>query len=244
MGARKLLAAILALDALFFGGRDGGGGRVPAEPEKTPSICISMDEVRLNELGPSADAARLWRDPALYDEITWGPEEIRAYLGGNPAPPYVPEGLKAAPGNGTARVIAGKADGKLVEDTVYLRYWHDYDEDGSPKLTGGVAARKGFSLTASRLGILNCGLLYIRPEDEQWASTINGVAVTFGSREMPYGPYDPETHEPGGYYQLYTAEFTLRGAEYQLVAEQMPLEEVVRVVASLLCGSAEVEVVP
>jgi len=242
MAARKLLAALLALNALFSGGRDGG--KLPAEPEKTPTVRISMDEVRLNELGPSADMARLYRDPALYDEITWGPDEIRAYLGGNPAPPYVPEGLKAAPGNGTARVTAAKADGKLVEDTVYLRYWHDYGEDGSPKLTEGVAARKGFSLTASRLGILNCGVEYLLPGDERRVSTLNGTGVTFGSREMPYGPYGPETHAPSGYYRLCTAEFTLRGADYQLVAEQLPLEEVVRVVASLLCGGAAVEIVP
>jgi len=250
MGTQKLLAALLALGALFSGGR---GGTIPAAPEtppaavqagpeKTPSVRIS--EIRLNELGPSADAARLRRDPALYDEIRWGRDEIEAYLGGNPAPPYVPEGLKAAPGNGTARVIAGKEDGKVVEDTVYLGYWHDYDEDGSPKLTGGAVACKGFSLTASKLGILNCGLLYLRPEDERQACTINGIEVTFGSRKMPYGPYDPETHEPSGYYQLYTAEFTLRGADYQLVAEQMPLKEVVLVVASLLYGNAAVEIDP
>ncbi len=217
----------------------------PVEAERTEkTVRVRLGEIRLNELGPSADAARLWRDPALYDEVIWGAEEIEAYFGGNPAPPYVPEGLKAAPGNGTARVMVKKADGSIAEDTIYLRYWHDYDEDGSPKLTEGVAARKGFSLTASKLGILNCGVVYIRPEDEQRVSTINGVDVTFGSREMPYGPYDPETHEPSGYYQLYTAEFTLRGAEYQLVAEQMPLEEVVRVTASLLCGGAAVEIVP
>lgn len=65
------------------------------------------------------------------------------------SPAYIPDGLTAANGNGTARVIVDKS-GNIVEDTVGLNFYHDYYEDGSPKLTEGVTARKGFSITASK----------------------------------------------------------------------------------------------
>lgn len=53
---------------------------------------------------------------------------------------------------------------------------------------------------------------------------------------MAYGPYDPITHEPSGHYDMYVAEFKQDGIEYQIVAEQMEQEELVKVVASILCG--------
>ena len=53
---------------------------------------------------------------------------------------------------------------------------------------------------------------------------------------MPYGPYDPETHEPSGYYDLYVAEFEKDGIEYQVVAEQISKSELVKVVSSILYG--------
>lgn len=49
-------------------------------------------------------------------------------------------------------------------------------------------------------------------------------------------PYDPETHAPSGYYDMDVAEFEQEGMGYQTVAEQMELEEVVKVVSSIVCG--------
>ena len=147
---------------------------------------------------------------------------------------YVPDGLTAAPGNCTARVIVNK-NGNVVEDTIWLGFYHDYYEDGSPRLTDDVAAVNGFSITASKIGLLN-DCLYILPENEVTASDIGGTAVTFGYRSMPYGPYDSETHEPSGYYDMYVAEFEYDGIEYQIVAEQMETEEVVKVVSSIIFG--------
>lgn len=110
-----------------------------------------------------------------------------------------------------------------------------YYEDGSPKLTEHVAAVKGFSITVSKIGLLN-DCLYILPENEVKTSDIGGTAVTFGYRSMPYGPYDPDTHEPSGYYDMYVAEFEYDGIEYEIVAEQMEAEEVVKVVSSIIYG--------
>ena len=105
------------------------------------------------------------------------------------SPAYIPDGLTAANGNGTARVIVDKS-GNIVEDTVRLNFYHDYYEDGSPKLTEGVTARKGFSITASKISILS-DCIYLLPENEVKTSDIDGTAVTFGYRSMPCGPYNP-----------------------------------------------------
>lgn len=199
-----------------------------------PIIHISMDKIYFNEIAELIDAARLWRDPELYDNIVWDRNSVIDYYGKDLTPAYVPDGLTAASDNGTATVIADKS-GKIVEDAVWLSFRHDYYGDGSPKLTEGVAATKGVSITASKIGILN-DCLYILPENEVKTSDIDGTAVTFGYRSMPYGPYDAETKEPSGYYDMYVAEFEHDDIEYQVVAEQMEAEDVVKVVSSIIYG--------
>ena len=179
-------------------------------------------------------AARIWRNPELYNHIQWDKNAVIEYYGKDLSPAYIPDDLTAANGNGTARVIVDKS-GNIVEDTVGLNFYHNYYEDGSPKLTEGVTARKGFSITASKIGILS-DCVYLLPENEVRTSDIDGAAVTFGYRSMPYGPYNPDTHEPSGYYDMYVAEFEYDGIEYQIVAEQMEAEEVVKVVLSIICG--------
>ncbi len=198
----------------------------------TSEIHVSMDNISFNEVGELIDAARIWRDPELYDRIQWDKNAVIEYYGKDLTPAYIPDGLTAAVGNGTASVMADKS-GKIVEDTLWLGFYHDYYEDGSPKLTEDVVATKGFSMTASKIGLLN-DCLYILPENEVKTSDIDGTAVTFGYRPMPYGPYDPDTHEPSGYYDMYVAEFEYDGIEYQIVAEQMEAKEVVKVVSSII----------
>lgn len=201
----------------------------------TSEIHISLSNLHFNEIEGFSDAARIWFDPALYDtDVVWGKDEVTDYYGKDLTPLYIPDGLVAASGNGTAKVILDK-NGKVIYDTIWLDFYHDYYEDGSPKLTEDVAALKGFSITASKIGILS-DCVYLLPENEVKTSDIDGTAVTFGYRSMPYGPYNPDTHEPSGYYDMYVAEFEYDGIEYQIVAEQMEAEEVVKVVSSIIYG--------
>ena len=210
-----------------------GADTVPL-PTPSAEACISMDRIFFNDVGILADAARVWRDPERYDSLSWGNAEILDYYGKDLTPPYIPDGLIPAGSNGTATVIADR-EGAIVEDTVWLGFYHAYYDDGSPMLTEGVSAVKGFSVRMSKIGLLN-DCFYITPEKEAKTSDINGTAVTFGCRSMPYGPYDPETHEPSGYYDLYVAEFEKDGIEYQVVAEQISKSELVKVVSSILYG--------
>ena len=201
----------------------------------TSEFHISLSNLYFNEVEGISDAAPKWYDPELYDtDVVWDKDEVKNYYGNDLTPLYIPDGLVAASGNGTARVVLEK-NGKVVKDTVALNFYHDYYEDGSPKLTEDVAAVKGFSITASKIGILS-DCIYLLPENEVKTSDIDGTAVTFGYRSMPYGPYNPDTHEPSGYYDMYVAEFEYDGIEYQIVAEQMEAEEVVKVVSSIIGG--------
>ena len=193
-----------------------------------------MESISFNEVETLINAAPLWRDPELYDSIWWDRNDIIDYYGKDLTPVYVPDGLTAANGNGTAKVVADKS-GNIVEDTVWLGFYHDYHENGHPKLTEGVTAYKGFFITVSKIGLLH-DCLYLLPENEVITSDIDGTAVTFGYRPMPYGPYNPDTHDPAGYYDMYVAEFEYDGIEYQIVAEQMEAEEVIKVVSSIIYG--------
>ena len=166
----------------------------------TPEIHISMESISFNEVETLINAAPLWRDPELYDSIWWDRNDIIDYYGKDLTPVYVPDGLTAANGNGTAKVVADKS-GNIVEDTVWLGFYHDYHENGHPKLTEGVTAYKGFFITVSKIGLLH-DCLYLLPENEVITSDIDGTAVTFGYRPMPYGPYNPDTHDPAGYYDM------------------------------------------
>lgn len=145
-------------------------------------------------------------------------------------PAYVPVGLAASAQNDNATVYL-KQDGMVTEDTIQLGFYQSED----------VTVKRGFSITASKIGIMQT-CLYLLPEDEVKTSDIEGTAVTFGYLSMPYGPYNSETHEPAGYYDMYTAEFEHNGIEYQIVAEQMDVEEVVKVVASIITEEKDIAV--
>ena len=231
------LAAAVAVGVLWVGQRqDTQTADRPEHPQMTQQMWnISMEDMVFNQMGERIEANRICFDLALYDEQVWDAGDIQAYFGRDLTPAYLPQGLKASPGNGTATVVVDK-EGKLAMDTVWMRFFHDFYEDGSQKLTQDVAAAKGISIAASRLGILT-DCIYLLPENEVETTMVGDTAVTLGYRSMDYGPYDPDTHEPSGYYDLYVAEFRLDGVEYQVVSEQIEAEEFVKVVASLIYGT-------
>lgn len=236
-GAIAACAAILFAAAVALPIRNHGGVN-PEIPQET--IQIDRSHVLVNELDQIADAARRYYPEEDYDTILWDAADVLAYYGRELTPAYIPDGLTASPRNGGATVVASKT-GEIAEDTVWRGFYHAYHEDGSPQLTDNVAAVKGFFLTASKMGLLN-DCCYVLPKDALQTSEIGGTAVLFGYRSMPYGPYDPQSHEPSGYYDLYTAEFQHDGISYEIVAKQMPLEELVKVVASVICETDDIVV--
>lgn len=225
------LAACLALAAAAV--LPSAAKQPTAEPD-TPSVAMSG--VHINEMQLSnTELIKVIHDTRSVDNVTWDSAAIAKYYGGDLIPAYIPEGLVPARSNGTASVYITK-DGKMVEDMVALYFYHDYYADGSPKLTDDVAAVKGFSLEASRLGKLD-GCCMAMPVGEAAEPTdIGGVSVTFGHCLVDYGPYDPNTHEPAGQYERYTAEFTLDGISYRITTDQLAQDEIVKIVSSIIFG--------
>ena len=256
-----LLAAVSVLTPLGVPGRtppsavtDPGPTAGPAAPAVTDSPAVSgqpdvlridLDGIVVNEADTPVSAARLYFDPALHEDVLWDSRDVADYYGRTLAPAWVPEGLVPSNEDGSAFVILRREDGTPAYDTVWLGWYRQFGtwEDGLPRFTDENNVQHGFRITASKLGQHGC-CVYLGPEDQVEWSEIAGTLVSIGYRAMPYGPYDSATHEPAGYYDMYVAQFTLDGISFQLVAEEMALENVVKVVASVICPEREIVVTP
>ncbi len=209
------------------------------QPPSEKDITIIWDNVAVNESsGMAPDTARLYRDPALYESETWGEEEIVAYYGWNLTPNYIPEGLSAGGRGVAAGVWREKATSKIIEEQAGQGFWTDFWEDGCPKSSDDLYIPTGFTIRASKLGILHCGLLQA---DEERTTDFGGVSVTITHCSMKHGPYDPTqkapdglSNMPAGYYDIYVASFTLDGVEYEIEAQRLELEELIKIVASVI----------
>ena len=250
---------IVAAAAFAFGTAEqpGTGGLTVGPEETSPTVTaepptlslpevvrISMDGIVVNEMSDLlfSSSARLY-DPALFEHVRWGAEDVARYYGRTLAPSYVPDGLTPTNEDGSASVVIRREDGAVVEDTVCLGYYQLFGtwEDGSPRFIDENCVEHGFGITVSRLGRMDdCVYLY----DEMQRSDVAGVPVTIGHCSMPYGPFDPDTHVPAGYYDLYVAEFTLDGIQFQVTASELELDEVVKVTASIICPESEIVLDP
>ena len=117
------VAAFIALPGLLNGdvrrGADSAGPsaigitRAPDAPDNKRAFQIQLQAVSFNEISGFSDAARRYYDPALYDTAVWDAARVADYFGRDLTPPYIPNGLSAAAGNGSAAVVVGK-DGAVV----------------------------------------------------------------------------------------------------------------------------------
>lgn len=206
--------------------------------QEQKTVWLSLSNVHVNEVEAlSADAALLF-DPEIHERVSWNKEQVIAYLGRDFTPQYIPSNLVPAERNGTTSVVRNK-DGTMIRDVIGYDFYTGFTEDGMPEWDESFAGT-GFSLSVSKMGSIVRCCLYLLPDDELQTTDIGGVPVTIGYREMPYGPYDPETKEPAGTYDLYVAEFEVDGVTCEIVAEKMELEEVVKVVASIICETDKI----
>lgn len=165
------------------------------------------------------------------------------YYGWNLAPDYIPEGLTDG-GNGPGGVMyREKATGKIVEDQGGRSFWTDFNEDSSSKSSSEPDIPAGFIIRASRQGIIHCALL---PAEEKRSTDFGGVSVTLTHCSAKHGPFDPAqkapdglSNMPAGYYDIYVASFALDGVEYEIEAQRLTLEDVVKIVASVISGPSE-----
>lgn len=213
-----------------IGDNDNQTSNEPLQPPDEREITINWDNVAVNEsAGLAQNAVPLYRDPAIYNEEILDTEGVRAYYGWELAPAYIPDDLTGGGKAVSGRVVREKATGNVVEDQAGRSFWVDFGEDGSPKSNDDIVIPRGFTIRASRLRILHCCLL---PVDEERTTDFGGVPVTLRHCSLPYGDSDSKT--PAGYYDIYTATFTLNGVEYEIEAQRLELEEVIKITASII----------
>lgn len=211
---------------------------IPESGTESP-IRINRSDIHLNG-SEGVAASRLYYPPEKYDEIHWNVDDVTRYFGRDLTPAYLPEGIAPHSGNGSAIVFRQKSDGAIAYDTVSDVYGQTsvaYTDSGE------VILPEGFMITASRLGITTECIYALPGENVIRTSEIAGTAVTISYREMEYGPYDPETHTPSGTYPLYIFQFALDGVDYDITTHNLPIDEGVKVTASLITGSATVEII-
>lgn len=211
----------------------------PLQPLEPQRVTIQWKFVAVNETaGLAADAALRYYDPELYDQETWGEEEVISYYGWNLAPAYIPEGLTGGGHGVSADIYREKATGEVVQEQAGRGFWSGFWEDGSPKSDDALYIPTGFTVQASRKGILHCALL---PTDDVRVTDFDTVSVTLSHCALPHGPFDPTRKDPSGlynmpagYYDVYEAAFELDGVKYEVFAQRLELEEVIRIVASIV----------
>ena len=221
------------------------GSPDPLQPPQGRQDTIQWRFVAVNESeGLSADGTRLYMDPALYEVEHWDMDQVRDYFGWELAPAYIPEDLTGGGQGVGLTVYRDKATGELIEDQAGRGFWVDYYEDGSPKSDDDIVIPKGFTVKASKLGILHCALL---PVDEEKVTQFDRTDVVLTHASLPYGPFDPTQKDPSGlynmpagYYDIYVASFTLDGVEYEVECQRMELEELIRIVASIISPTEDI----
>lgn len=200
----------------------------PAEPqEETPEQEPEDDVVVFNQLDGNELAAALDVGMARFlveHAQNWDLEQIRDYLGFDPLPEALPEGLVAEfDGESTWKYAA--ADG-VVWDQFAFRYG-----DG---LEVYDPLERRLVVTVAGSEIFECGIKFF--DEELRPSRISGVEMWLGERQMDYGPYTdgPDGEKiPAGYYPLMEANFQRDGFHFRVTAENLTEEEFVAVLKDM-----------
>lgn len=204
-------------------------GTIEMAPDESDDFWLDMDLIHNNAINGIGEND-VGYDPAVYDVRSWNTADISAYYRKKLQPAYVPPGLTASSYNVHAEPVYTK-DGAIVSDLVTLGFYTGYYEDGSPELFKETGYVKGISIQAVKVGEL-ATCLYLEPEANRLTTDISGTDVIFGVQHISEDAPD-----------LYTAEFQSDGIRYKVVSWQMQQEEVIKVVASIIRGDANISII-
>ena len=115
-----------------------------------------------------------------------------------------------------------------------LDFYSGFQDDNLPELYEDTNAAKGLSLSVSRLGILP-HWDYVLPEQERQTTDIDGIAVTLG--------VSIRLCEPAGTVEVINAEWESGGLHFQLTAQQIERTDVVKTIASIIAGTADITII-
>ena len=114
-------------------------------------------------------------------------------------------------------------------------------------ITSGIGCPKGAGPCRDRCDLRPlCDTIDSDRPDADPVQPSGGQELVIAHCSVGHGPYDPTqkapdglSDRPAGYYDLYVASFRLDGAEYEVQAQRLELEEVVKIVASIVEGQAK-----
>lgn len=198
----------------------------PSEPTEELMAGIRFNALDEESVGPDMALAR-W----IYDNaVEWDLSQVLEYLGRDPLPADLPEGLLPDFDENSRWMYSENDDG-----SVWAQFGFAWREAPSSEVYNPLERR--LDVTVSRSEIFNCGLWMFR--DEMQPSTLRGTTLYLGERRMGYGPYTvvkdgPNT--PAGYYDVFVAQFEYSGLYYEVTAENLTKEEFVSALASILGG--------
>lgn len=198
--------------------------------EKTQSTDL-MAAVYFNNMNEKVmSAERRLFDPEKTYEKKMTDAEAFAYLNKDVRPTDLPKGLKYAADvlPNYSHTIFYNNDGTICFDQLHFSYAEDFEKYDP--------LAKGLNITASKAVSAQSDCICVWSE-EMRPSDINGVKVMIGFRKMPYGPYtvvENGPNTPAGYYDLFIADFSCGGINYQIISDNFTEEEFVKAIASML----------
>ena len=205
-------------------------GPIEMVPDDSDDFLLDMSLVHTNVVSRICEYDVRYDPDVVYDVRRWNAADISEYYGKELQPAYLPEGLIASQYNTSTEAIYTKG-GAIVSDLVTLGFYTGYYEDGSPELFEETGYVKGISIQAVKAGEL-APCMYVEPETERQTTDISGTDVTLGIQ--PASEDSPE---------LYTAEFQSDGIRYKVVGWQLEQDEVLKVVASIIRGDANISII-
>ena len=194
----------------------------PPEPEEPDDVVIfhEMDGEELS-MALDVDMSKLLLEHAQ----NWNLAQIRDYWGEDFLPEELPEGVVAEfDGESTWKYAAAEG---LVWDQFAFRYG-----DG---LEVYDPLERRLTVTVSGSEIFQCGINF--SEEDLEPSTLSGVEMWLGRRQMAYGPYTdgPDGEKiPAGYYPLLEADFQREGWHFQVTGENLTEDEFVAVLKDMV----------
>ncbi|HIW73467.1 MAG TPA: hypothetical protein H9684_04020 [Firmicutes bacterium] len=193
-------------------------GSVSAASSSAPLPVLPT--IEFAELGGIGIACRPVYDPETMQEEIWTHREAEAYIGRSLIPRYVLPGL-IYPAGGNFRAYRNN-DGTLAYDQV--------TEACAAAADGDAALQKRFAVYASRLPG-GPGYFFDWPEGNAGETQIGDVSIRFGHHAMG----DGGTYEnPERFIDWYAAEFTVDGAHFKVVSQNLTWEEFLPMALTLL----------
>lgn len=201
-------------------------------PEAVPEkVAVDMGQVYFNDaIGSQED---IWYDPEVYTITSLTGQAFTDYYQRDLTPLWLLDGLTPSKQNGRAEQVIA-ADGAIVGDIAVLDFYSSFQDDSLPELYEDTNAAKGLRLSVSRLGILP-HWDYVLPEQERQATDIDGIAVILGA--------SIRSCKPSGTIEVINAEWESGGLHFQLTAQQLDRADVVKTIASIITGTADIIII-